>query len=56
MKAMACGWLCLAGAVLAVALPVNAQNNTAGQGIITVQDGKFVDAGCREYQFSGGNV
>ena len=53
---MAFRWLCFAAAVLAVASSVEAQNDTAGQGIITVQDGKFVDAGCREYQFSGGNV
>lgn len=53
---MAFRWLCLAAAVLALGLPVRGQNNTAGQGIITVQDGKFVDAGCREFQFSGGNV
>lgn len=54
--AMAIRWLCLAATVLAVASWVEAQNNTAGQGIITVQDGRFVDANCREYQFSGGNV
>ncbi|KAL3133352.1 hypothetical protein ABBQ38_007225 [Trebouxia sp. C0009 RCD-2024] len=53
---MAFRWLCLAAAVLALELPVRGQNNTVGQGIITVQDGKFGDAGCREFQFSGGNV
>ena len=35
---------------------VSAQNNSIGQGIIVVQQGKFVDANCREYQFAGGNV
>ncbi len=41
---------------LAAAAAVNAQNNTVGQGIITVQNAKFVDSGCREYQFAGGYV
>ena len=48
--------LSLAALFLAIAVAATAQNNTIGQGIITVQGGKFVDAGCREFQFAGGNV
>ena len=48
--------LCLAALLLALSIGGRAQNNTFGQGIITVQGGKFVDAGCREFQFAGGNV
>ena len=45
---------CFAGLVLLSAvLTVSAQTNAVGQGIITVLDGKFVDANCREYQFAG---
>jgi len=33
-----------------------AQNTTAGKGIITVQNAKFVDQNCMEFQFAGGNV
>lgn len=42
--------------LLTVALTVSAQTNAVGQGIITVLNGKFVDANCREYQFAGANV
>jgi len=48
--------LCLAALSLAVASVAEAQNTTAGKGIITVQDAKFVDSTCREFQFAGGNV
>ena len=45
---------CVAGLVLLSAvLTVSAQTNAVGHGIITVLDGKFVDANCREYQFAG---
>ena len=47
--------LCLAVLSLAVALVAEAQNTT-GKGIITVQNAKFVDNACREFQFAGGNV
>lgn len=53
---MASQWMRIAIAALMAALTVNAQNSTVGQGTITVQNGKFVDAGCHEFQFSGGNV
>lgn len=46
----------LAALVLAVASAVDAQNSTTGGGIITVQNAKFVDNTCREFQFAGGNV
>ena len=48
--------LCLAALSLAVASAAEAQNITAGKGIITVQNAKFVDNACREFQFAGGNV
>ena len=51
--------LCLRLAILALALALSVKaqpNNTVGQGIISVQNGVFVDAACREFQFSGGNV
>jgi len=48
--------LCLAALALAVAWVAEAQNTTAGSGIITVQNAKFVDNACREFQFAGGNV
>ena len=42
--------------LLSAVLTVSGQTTAVGQGIITVQNGKFVDANCREYQFAGGNV
>lgn len=48
--------LCVAALLSAFVIGAAAQSNTTGQGIITVQNGIFVDAGCREYQFAGGNV
>ena len=48
--------LSVAALFLAIAMGASAQNTTLGQGIITVQGGVFVDAGCREFQFAGGNV
>jgi hypothetical protein len=48
--------LCLAALSLAVASVAEAQNTTAGKGIITVQNAKFVDQNCMEFQFAGGNV
>ena len=46
----------LAALAFAIVSAVDAQNSTAGGGIITVQNAKFVTNTCREFQFAGGNV
>ena len=42
--------------LLSAVLTVSAQTSAVGQGIVTVLDGNFVDANCREFRFAGANV